>query len=158
MTTDNARDNMTTANAREQRILGWQIEDRRQAALAGIADAAKGLYRLVDELATATKMYPKAEDASKALEYAQNQITWGFANLLTTIHNATAKAHEADALAATQGGLALAELHRTEAAAALPALITALDDLLAHRECPVESTEAEAAYRALAQARGEVQS
>jgi len=144
--------NPTTKHAREQEILGWQINDRRQAALAGIADAAERLRRLIDELSTATRMYPKAEDASKALEYAQNQITWGFANLLTAIHDARAKAHEADALAAT-----LAGLERADAAAAPPDLITALEDLLAHRECPVESPEAEAARRALAQARGEVQ-
>ena len=139
--------NMTTKNAREQQILGWQIQDRRQAALAGIADATERLRRLIDELSTATRMYPKAEDASKALEYAQNQITWGFANLLTAIHDARAKAHEADALAATLAGLQ----------APAPDLIAALEDLLAHRECPVESPEAEAARRALAQARGEVQ-
>jgi len=145
--------NPTTKSAREQRILGWQIQDRRKDALAGLADAAERLHRLVDELSTATRMYPKAEDASKALDYAQNQITWGFANLLTAIHDATAKAHEADALAAT-----LAGLQRADAAAAPADLITALEDLLAHRECPVESPEAEAARRALAQARGEVQS
>jgi hypothetical protein len=145
--------NHTTKHAREQEILGWQINDRRQAALAGLADAAERLHRLVDELSTATRMYPKAEDASKALDYAQNQITWGFANLLAVLHSATAKAHEADALAAT-----LAGLQRAEAAATSPDLIAALEALLAHRECPVESPEAEAARRALAQARGEVQS
>jgi hypothetical protein len=144
---------MTTKSAREQEILGWQINDRRQAALAGITDAAERLRRLAEEMSAATRMYPKAEDASKALEYAQNQITWGFANLLTAIHDARVKAHEADALAAT-----LAGLERADAAAAPPDLITALEDLLAHRECPVESPEAEAARRALAQARGEVQS
>ena len=106
----------------------------------------------MDEVSTATKMYPKAEEVSKALDYAQNQITWGFANLLAALHNATAKAHEADALAAT-----LAGLQRADAAAASPDLLAALEALLAHRECPVESPEAEAARRALAQARGEVQ-
>ncbi|MBM3748419.1 MAG: hypothetical protein FJW34_21775 [Acidobacteria bacterium] len=143
--------NHTTKHAREQEILGWQIQDRRQAALAGLADGTERLRRLIDEMSTATRMYPKTEDASKALEYAQNQITWGFANLLTAVHDARAKAHEADALAAT-----LAGLERADAAAAPPDLITALEDLLAHRECPANSPEAEAARRALAQARGEV--
>ena len=145
--------NPTTKTETEQQIMGWQIHDRRQDALAGLADAAERLHRLVDELSTATRMYPKAEDASKALDYAQNQITWGFANLLASLHNAIAKAHEADALAAT-----LAGLQRADAATASPDLITALEALLAHRECPVESPEAKAARRALAQARGEVQS
>jgi len=138
---------MTTKNAREQEILGWQIEDRRATALAGLADAAERLHRMVDELSTATRMYPKAEDASKALEFAQNQITWGFANLLAALHNATFRAHEADVLAATLAGLQ----------APAPGLITALEDLLAHRECPANSPEAEAARCALAKARGEVQ-
>ena len=142
-----------TKNELEQQILGWQIQDRRQDALAGLADAAERLRRLIDEMSTATRMYPKADEASKALDYAQNQITWGFANLLVALQNATTSAHEADALAAT-----LAELQRADAAAAPPDVITALEALLAHRECPVESPEAEAARRALAQARGEVQS
>ena len=142
--------NPTTNNETEQQILGWQIHDRRQDALAGLADATERLRRLMDEMSAATKMYPK--DASKALEYAQNQITWGFANLLVALQNATKSAQEADALAAT-----LAGLERADAAAAPPDLITALEDLLAHRECPTNSPEAEAARRALAQARGEVQ-
>jgi hypothetical protein len=142
-----------TKNELEQQILGWQIQDRRQDALAGLADAAERLRRLIDEMSTATRMYPKADEASKALDYAQNQITWGFANLLAALHNATAKAHEADALAAT-----LAGLQRADAAAVPPDLIAALEALLAHRECPVHSPEAEAARRALAQARGEGQS
>ena len=144
--------NPTTNNETEQQILGWQIHDRRQDALAGLADATERLRRLIDEMTTATRLYPKAEDASKALEYAQNQVTWGFANLLVALQNATTSAHEADALAAT-----LAGLERADAAAAPPDLITALEDLLAHRECPTNSPEAEAARRALAQARGEVQ-
>jgi len=143
--------NMTTQNAREQRILGWQINDRRQAALAGLP-AAERLRCLAEEMSTATRMYPKAEDASKALDYAQNQVTWGFGNLLAAINDAAVKAYEADTLAAT-----LAGLQRADAAAASPDLLAALEALLAHRECPVESPEAEAARRALAQARGEVQ-
>ena len=95
---------MTTESAREQEILGWQIQDRRQAARAALADASERLRRLGDEMSTATQMYPQAEDASKAVDYAQNQITWGFANLLTALHAAAAKAREADTLAATLAG------------------------------------------------------
>ena len=101
--------NPTTKNDREQQILSWQIQDRRRDALAGLADAAERLRRLAEEMSTATRIYPKAEDLSKALGYAQNQITWGFANLLAAINDAAVKAYEADTLAATLAGLQQAD-------------------------------------------------
>jgi hypothetical protein len=96
MTSNNSDNELT------QQILSWQIQDRRRDALAGLADAAERLRRLAEEMSTATRLYPKAEDLSKALGYAQNQITWGFANLLAAINDAAVKAYEADVLAATR--------------------------------------------------------
>jgi len=101
--------NPTPKNQTEQQILGWQIQDRRRDALAGLAEAAERLRRLAEEMSTATRIYGKPEEVSKALGYAHNQITWGFANLLTVINDATVKAFEADTLAARLAALQQAE-------------------------------------------------
>jgi hypothetical protein len=94
-----------TNHSTNKEILGWQIDDQRRDALTGIADAAERLRRLADDVAAATKLYPKPEEVSKALQYTQNQMTWSFANLLAAIHDASAKAYEADTLAATLAGV-----------------------------------------------------
>ena len=96
---------MANQPEREQQILEWQIEDRRKAAVAGIQDAVDRLHRMAEDVVASQKVYPNPADLSKALAHAQNTIVWGFANLLSAINDAAAKAHQADALTSTLAAL-----------------------------------------------------